>query len=84
MLISHAGKPGRPLEEIANSGRASVASLDEVRLALLWPHGPTGTFSSETAHSRGEDVGLRSILLGRLLPAGQFPAIIRTWVRQHS
>jgi NAD(P)-dependent dehydrogenase (short-subunit alcohol dehydrogenase family) len=29
--ISHAGKPGRPLEEVANSGRPSVASLDEVR-----------------------------------------------------
>lgn len=29
--ILHAGKPGRPLEEIANSGRPSVASLDEVR-----------------------------------------------------
>jgi NAD(P)-dependent dehydrogenase (short-subunit alcohol dehydrogenase family) len=29
--ISHAGKPGRPLEEMAKSGRASVASLDEVR-----------------------------------------------------
>jgi len=29
--ISHAGKPGRPLEEVAKSGRPSVASLDEVR-----------------------------------------------------
>jgi NAD(P)-dependent dehydrogenase (short-subunit alcohol dehydrogenase family) len=29
--VSHAGKPGRPLQEIAKSGRASVASLDEVR-----------------------------------------------------
>ena len=29
--ISHAGGPGRPLEEIAKSGRPSVASLDEVR-----------------------------------------------------
>jgi NAD(P)-dependent dehydrogenase (short-subunit alcohol dehydrogenase family) len=29
--VSHAGKPGRSLEEIAKSGRASVASLDEVR-----------------------------------------------------
>ncbi len=29
--VSHAGKPGRPLEEIGKSGRASVASLDEVR-----------------------------------------------------
>ncbi|MGQ3477330.1 SDR family oxidoreductase [Paenibacillus sp. TY11] len=29
--ISHAGKPGTPLEEIANSGRPSGASLDEVR-----------------------------------------------------
>jgi NAD(P)-dependent dehydrogenase (short-subunit alcohol dehydrogenase family) len=29
--ISHAGKPGRPLQEIAESGRLSVASLDEVR-----------------------------------------------------
>ncbi|MGH9445138.1 MAG: SDR family oxidoreductase [Terriglobia bacterium] len=29
--ISHAGKPGRSLEEMAKSGRASVASLDEVR-----------------------------------------------------
>jgi NAD(P)-dependent dehydrogenase (short-subunit alcohol dehydrogenase family) len=29
--ISHAGKPGRPLEEMAKSGRLSVASLDEVR-----------------------------------------------------
>ena len=29
--ISHAGKPGRSLEEIAKSGRPSVASLDEVR-----------------------------------------------------
>lgn len=29
--ISHTGKPGRPLEEIVKSGRASVASLDEVR-----------------------------------------------------
>lgn len=29
--ISHAGKPGRPLAEVAKSGRASVASLDEVR-----------------------------------------------------
>ena len=29
--ISHAGKPGRPLQEIAGSGRASVAALDEVR-----------------------------------------------------
>lgn len=29
--ISHAGKPGTPLEEIAKSGRPSVASLDEVR-----------------------------------------------------
>jgi NAD(P)-dependent dehydrogenase (short-subunit alcohol dehydrogenase family) len=29
--ISHAGKLGRPLQEIAKSGRASVASLDEVR-----------------------------------------------------
>ena len=28
--ISHAGKPGRSLEEIAKSGRLSVASLDEV------------------------------------------------------
>jgi NAD(P)-dependent dehydrogenase (short-subunit alcohol dehydrogenase family) len=28
--ISHAGKPGRSLEEIVKSGRASVASLDEV------------------------------------------------------
>jgi NAD(P)-dependent dehydrogenase (short-subunit alcohol dehydrogenase family) len=29
--ISHAGKPGRSLEEMVKSGRASVASLDEVR-----------------------------------------------------
>jgi NAD(P)-dependent dehydrogenase (short-subunit alcohol dehydrogenase family) len=29
--ISHAGKPGRSLEEVANSGCPSVASLDEVR-----------------------------------------------------
>lgn len=29
--ISHAGKPGTPLEEIGKSSRASVASLDEVR-----------------------------------------------------
>jgi len=29
--ISHGGKPGRPLEEIAKSGRLSVVSLDEVR-----------------------------------------------------
>src|SRR6266436_2719338 len=29
--ISHAGKPGRSLEEMARSGRLSVASLDEVR-----------------------------------------------------
>ena len=29
--ISHSGKPGRSLQEIAKSGRASVASLDEVR-----------------------------------------------------
>jgi NAD(P)-dependent dehydrogenase (short-subunit alcohol dehydrogenase family) len=29
--ISHAGKPGRSLAEIAKSGRAGVASLDEVR-----------------------------------------------------
>jgi NAD(P)-dependent dehydrogenase (short-subunit alcohol dehydrogenase family) len=29
--ISHAGKPGRSLEEIGKSGRASVASLEEVR-----------------------------------------------------
>src|SRR5262247_4192800 len=27
--VSHAGKPGRPLQEIAKSGRPSVASLDE-------------------------------------------------------
>ncbi len=29
--ISHAGKPGRSLEEMVKSQRASVASLDEVR-----------------------------------------------------
>jgi NAD(P)-dependent dehydrogenase (short-subunit alcohol dehydrogenase family) len=29
--ISHAGKPGRPLQELAQSGRPSVVSLDEVR-----------------------------------------------------
>jgi len=29
--ISHAGKPGRSLEEMVKSGRASVASLGEVR-----------------------------------------------------
>src|SRR5690348_4808225 len=29
--ISHAGKPGRSLEEMAKSGLPSVASLDEVR-----------------------------------------------------
>ena len=29
--VSHAGKPGRSLEEIAESGRLSVVSLDEVR-----------------------------------------------------
>jgi NAD(P)-dependent dehydrogenase (short-subunit alcohol dehydrogenase family) len=29
--ISHAGKPGRSLEEMAKSGKPSVASLDEVR-----------------------------------------------------
>jgi NAD(P)-dependent dehydrogenase (short-subunit alcohol dehydrogenase family) len=29
--ISRAGKPGRSLEEVVKSGRASVASLDEVR-----------------------------------------------------
>jgi NAD(P)-dependent dehydrogenase (short-subunit alcohol dehydrogenase family) len=29
--ISHAGKPGRSLEELMKSNRASVASLDEVR-----------------------------------------------------
>jgi NAD(P)-dependent dehydrogenase (short-subunit alcohol dehydrogenase family) len=29
--VSHAGEPGRPLREIAKSGRPSVASLDEVR-----------------------------------------------------
>jgi NAD(P)-dependent dehydrogenase (short-subunit alcohol dehydrogenase family) len=29
--IAHAGKPGRSLEEVVKSGRASVASLDEVR-----------------------------------------------------
>ena len=29
--VSHAGKPGRSLEEIAKSGRLSVASLDDVR-----------------------------------------------------
>ena len=30
-VISHAGKPGRPLEELAASNIPSVASLDEVR-----------------------------------------------------
>lgn len=29
--ISHAGKPGRPLEEIVKSGRLGGASLDEIR-----------------------------------------------------
>ncbi len=29
--ISHAGKPGRPLEEIMAAGRATTATLDEVR-----------------------------------------------------
>jgi NAD(P)-dependent dehydrogenase (short-subunit alcohol dehydrogenase family) len=29
--ISHAGKPGRSLEELMDGGRATVASLDEVR-----------------------------------------------------
>ena len=29
--ISHAGKPGRPLEEIAKSGCPTVASIDDVR-----------------------------------------------------
>lgn len=29
--VSHTGKPGRALQEIAKSGRPSVASLDEVR-----------------------------------------------------
>ncbi len=29
--ISHAGTPGRSLQEVAKSGRLSVASLDEVR-----------------------------------------------------
>jgi NAD(P)-dependent dehydrogenase (short-subunit alcohol dehydrogenase family) len=29
--ISHAGKPGRPIEEIARSGLLTVASLDDVR-----------------------------------------------------
>lgn len=29
--ISHAGEPGRPLEEMIESSRASIASLDEVR-----------------------------------------------------
>src|ERR1700674_2297467 len=29
--VSHAGKPGRQLQEIAKSGRLSVVSLDEVR-----------------------------------------------------
>src|SRR5437660_4661269 len=29
--VSHAGKPDRPLEEMAKSGRPSVASLAEVR-----------------------------------------------------
>ncbi|WP_413379311.1 SDR family oxidoreductase [Paenibacillus taichungensis] len=29
--ISHAGLPGRPLEEVGRSGRPSVASLDEIR-----------------------------------------------------
>jgi NAD(P)-dependent dehydrogenase (short-subunit alcohol dehydrogenase family) len=29
--ISHAGRPGRPLQEVAKSGRLSVVSLDEVR-----------------------------------------------------
>jgi len=29
--VSHAGKPGRSLEEIAKSGRLSVVTLDEVR-----------------------------------------------------
>jgi len=29
--ISHAGKPGRTLEEIISDGRASIASVDEVR-----------------------------------------------------
>ena len=32
--VSHAGKPGRSLEEIAKSGRLSVVSLDEVRVAV--------------------------------------------------
>jgi NAD(P)-dependent dehydrogenase (short-subunit alcohol dehydrogenase family) len=32
--ISHTGKPGTPLVEIGRSGRASVASLDEVRAVL--------------------------------------------------
>src|SRR5262245_16399102 len=29
--VSHAGQPGRPLQEIAKSGRPSIADLDEVR-----------------------------------------------------
>ena len=29
--ISHAGTPGRSLEEIAKSGRLNIASLDEIR-----------------------------------------------------
>jgi len=47
--ITNAGKPGRPLEEMAKSGLMSVVSLDEVRkrLALLGPDGPTGAFSDE-------------------------------------
>ena len=36
--VSHAGKPGRSLEEIAKSGRPSVASLDEVRAVFDAEH----------------------------------------------
>ena len=44
--ISHAGKPARSLEDIAKSGRLSVASLDEVRAVFrarsLTPHTSVG------------------------------------------
>jgi NAD(P)-dependent dehydrogenase (short-subunit alcohol dehydrogenase family) len=32
--ISHAGQPGRTLEEVGKSGRPSIASLDEVRVVF--------------------------------------------------
>lgn len=81
--ISHAGKPGRALEEITAAGRASTASLDEVR--AVWETNVFGVISVTQAMLPllRKSAAARIVNISSGLASLSWIADPACWARQH-